>query len=228
MPTSLPWCSAIRLLADDFEVYAVGLRGQGRSTRTPGRFTIDNMRNDLVRFISGRIRRPVIVAGNSSGDLVSAWLSAYVPPGMIRGAYYEDAPLFSSERTTMSRCSVLFVAIGELLERTGARQWTEPDLVEAEDAEFEMWGYSGLHAVRRLAVHLAAGGRVPEPLHEAQRATDDSLGLHDMSAAERRYDKEHDQDRDVKHDQRHDLTGPLRTSALRCLCLCTVDGHFAG
>jgi hypothetical protein len=68
-----------------------------------------------------------------------------------------------------------FVAIGELLERAGAPQWTEPDLVEAEDAEFEMWGYSGLHAVRRLAVHLAAGGRLPEPLHEAQRATDDPL-----------------------------------------------------
>ncbi|WP_371102143.1 hypothetical protein, partial [Streptomyces sp. PU_AKi4] len=46
-----------------------------------------------------------------------------------------------------------FVRIGELLERAGARQWTEPDLVEADDTDFEMWGYSGLHAVRRLAVH---------------------------------------------------------------------------
>jgi pimeloyl-ACP methyl ester carboxylesterase len=88
---------AMRLLADDFDLYAVDLRGQGRSTRTPGRYTIDNMGNDLVRFISGRIRRPVIVAGNSSGGLIAAWLSAYAPPGMIRGAYYEDAPLFSSE-----------------------------------------------------------------------------------------------------------------------------------
>lgn len=87
----------MRLLADDFEVYAVDLRGQGRSTRTPGRYTIDNMGNDLVRFISGRIGRPTIVAGNSSGGLIAAWLSAYAPPGMIRGAYYEDAPLFSSE-----------------------------------------------------------------------------------------------------------------------------------
>ncbi|MFJ8113381.1 hypothetical protein [Streptomyces sp. NPDC096132] len=68
-----------------------------------------------------------------------------------------------------------FVAIAELLERAGAQQWTEPDLVEAEDTEFEMWGYSGLHAVRRLAVHLVANGRLPEPLHEAQRATDDPL-----------------------------------------------------
>ncbi|MER6345043.1 hypothetical protein ACWC10_06300 [Streptomyces sp. NPDC001595] len=68
-----------------------------------------------------------------------------------------------------------FVGIAELLERAGARQWAEPDPVEAEAAEFEMWGYSGLHAVRRLAVHLEADGRLPEPLHEGRRATDDPL-----------------------------------------------------
>ncbi|MEU0914206.1 hypothetical protein [Streptomyces althioticus] len=68
-----------------------------------------------------------------------------------------------------------FVAIGELLERAGARPWAEPDLDEEEGAEFEVWGYSGLHTVRRLAVHLAAGGRLPEPLDGSQRATDDPL-----------------------------------------------------
>lgn len=88
---------AMKLLSDDFEVFAVDLRGQGRSTRTPGRYTVDNMGNDLARFIAGRIHRPAIVAGNSSGGLISAWLSAYAPPGMIRGAYYEDAPLFAAE-----------------------------------------------------------------------------------------------------------------------------------
>ncbi|MDF2824273.1 MAG: alpha/beta hydrolase family protein [Mycobacterium sp.] len=88
---------AMTLLAEDFEVFAVDLRGQGRSSRTPGRYTIDNMGNDLVRFISGRIGRPAMVAGNSSGALIAAWLSAYAPPGLIRGAYYEDPPLFSAE-----------------------------------------------------------------------------------------------------------------------------------
>ncbi|MFE3767381.1 hypothetical protein ACFXPI_37115, partial [Streptomyces sp. NPDC059104] len=68
-----------------------------------------------------------------------------------------------------------FVAIGELLERAGARQWTGPDLDEEEGAEFEAWGYSGLHTLRRLAVHLAADGRLPEPLDRTQRATDDPL-----------------------------------------------------
>ena len=46
------------LLEEHFRVYAVDLRGQGRSTRTPGRYTLDNMGNDLVRFIALVIRRP--------------------------------------------------------------------------------------------------------------------------------------------------------------------------
>jgi pimeloyl-ACP methyl ester carboxylesterase len=40
------------LLEKDFHVFAVDLRGQGRSTWTPGRYTLDNMGNDLVRFIA--------------------------------------------------------------------------------------------------------------------------------------------------------------------------------
>ena len=43
--------AAMPLLAEHFQVFAVDLRGQGRSTRTPGRYTLDNMGNDLVRFI---------------------------------------------------------------------------------------------------------------------------------------------------------------------------------
>ena len=89
--------TALGLLADHFQAFAVDLRGQGRSTRTPGRYTLDNMGNDLVRFISGRIGRPTIVSGLSSGGVLSAWLSAYGEPGMVRGAHYEDPPVFSSE-----------------------------------------------------------------------------------------------------------------------------------
>jgi pimeloyl-ACP methyl ester carboxylesterase len=88
---------AMRLLEADFRIYAVDLRGQGRSSRTPGRYTLDNMGNDLVRFIQSVIARPCIVAGLSSGGVLSCWLSAYSPPGLVRGAYYEDAPLFHSE-----------------------------------------------------------------------------------------------------------------------------------
>jgi pimeloyl-ACP methyl ester carboxylesterase len=91
--------AAMKLLAPDFQVFAVDLRGQGRSSRTPGRYTLDNMGNDLVRFVNLVVKRPVITSGCSSGGLLSAWMSAYAPPGMVRGAVYEDPPLFASELT---------------------------------------------------------------------------------------------------------------------------------
>ncbi len=87
---------AMAILEKKFHVFAVDLRGQGRSTWTPGRYTLDNMGNDLVRFIARVIKRPVITSGCSSGGLLSAWLSAYAMPGQLRGAVYEDPPFFSS------------------------------------------------------------------------------------------------------------------------------------
>ena len=88
---------AMALLAKDFHVFAVDLRGQGRSSWTPGRYTLDNMGNDLVRFISVVVQRPVISSGCSSGGLLSAWLSAFALPGQLRGAVWEDPPFFASE-----------------------------------------------------------------------------------------------------------------------------------
>ena len=84
-------------LAEHFEVFAVDLRGQGRSTRTPGRYTLDNIGNDLVRFLDVVIGRPAIVSGLSSGGVLAAWLTAYAKPGQVVAACYEDPPLFSSE-----------------------------------------------------------------------------------------------------------------------------------
>ena len=88
---------ALPMLAEHFDAHAVDLRGQGRSTRTPGRYTLDNMGNDLVRFIDSVIARPTFVSGLSSGGVLSAWLSAYAKPGQVIAAHYEDPPLFASE-----------------------------------------------------------------------------------------------------------------------------------
>ena len=120
---------AMGLLADHFQVFAVDLRGQGRSSRTPGRYTFDNFGNDLVKFIAFLIRRPVVVSGLSSGGVISAWLSAYAPPGMIRGAHYEDPPLFACEITPAFGPS-LRQAIGamfELWSRYLGDQWSIGD-----------------------------------------------------------------------------------------------------
>jgi len=98
--------AALPMLGEHFEAFAVDLRGQGRSTWTPGRYTLDNMGNDLVRFIDLVIKRPTIVSGLSSGGVLSAWLSAYAKPGQVRAALYEDPPLFSSEVNTSTGASI--------------------------------------------------------------------------------------------------------------------------
>jgi pimeloyl-ACP methyl ester carboxylesterase len=92
----------MKLLSDRYQVYAVDLRGQGRSTWTPGRYSLDLFGNDLVRFIdrvirAGQVDREVVACGLSSGGVIAAWLSAFAAPGQIRAAYYEDPPLFSSQ-----------------------------------------------------------------------------------------------------------------------------------
>ena len=68
-----------------------------RTSWTPKRYSLDNFGNDLVRFIALVVQRPVIAAGNSSGGLLAAWLSAFAMPGQIRAALCEDAPFFASE-----------------------------------------------------------------------------------------------------------------------------------
>lgn len=120
---------AIALLAPRFQVFAVDLRGQGRSTRTPGRYSLNTMGNDLVRFIALAIRRPTIVAGNSSGGVLAAWLSAYAMPGQIRGVHCEDAPFFSSELNPKYGHSIRQSAgpIFELLHRHLGDQWSIGD-----------------------------------------------------------------------------------------------------
>ena len=89
--------AAMPLLAEHFHVHAVDLRGQGRSTWTPGRYTLDNFGNDLVRFIDLVIGRETLVSGLSSGGVLSAWLSAFAKPGQVRAAVWEDPPLFACE-----------------------------------------------------------------------------------------------------------------------------------
>jgi pimeloyl-ACP methyl ester carboxylesterase len=104
----------LNVVGNSYQVYAVDLRGQGRSTWTPGRYSLDVFGGDLVRFIGVVIGRPVIVSGLSSGGTIAAWLSAFASPGQVVAAVYEDAPLFTSEvnpevgqsmRQVWGRCS---------------------------------------------------------------------------------------------------------------------------
>ncbi|MEV1198524.1 hypothetical protein [Microbispora rosea] len=67
-----------------------------------------------------------------------------------------------------------FSAIRQALAEAGLPDWAEPDLDPAETGDFEMYGYNGLHCLRRLAVHLTETGVLPAR-QDTQEAADDPL-----------------------------------------------------
>jgi len=81
------------LLAARFQVFAVTLRGHGKSSWTPGRYTFNQLGADMKAFLERVVGRPAIVAGNSSGGVLSAWLAANVPE-LVAAIVLEDPPLF--------------------------------------------------------------------------------------------------------------------------------------
>jgi pimeloyl-ACP methyl ester carboxylesterase len=81
------------LLAGKFQVFAVTVRGHGKSSWTPGKYTFNQLGKDMTEFLKGVVGKPAIVAGNSSGGVLSVWLAANSPE-LVRAIVLEDPPLF--------------------------------------------------------------------------------------------------------------------------------------
>ena len=79
-----------------FHVFALDVRGHGRSQHKPGEYSFARCGRDLVRFLDEVVREPAFVCGNSSGGLIALWAGANAP-GLVRGVLLEDPPLFSAE-----------------------------------------------------------------------------------------------------------------------------------
>jgi pimeloyl-ACP methyl ester carboxylesterase len=60
-------------------VYAVDLRGHGKSGRVSGRYRCRDYGEDIAAFLKGRIAEAAIVHGFSTGGLVAAYLAAQHP-----------------------------------------------------------------------------------------------------------------------------------------------------
>lgn len=82
-------------LSKRFHVFVPDLRGHGKSTRTPGHYSYNNCGNDLKGFIRQVIQKPTLVAGLSSGGVLSIWLAANAPQDVL-AIISEDPPIFSS------------------------------------------------------------------------------------------------------------------------------------
>lgn len=83
-------------LSDRFQVFAVSLRGHGKSSWTPGQYTFNQLGKDMTAFLKGVVGKPALVAGNSSGGVLTSWLAANSPE-WVKAIILEDPPLFRCE-----------------------------------------------------------------------------------------------------------------------------------
>ena len=119
----------------------------------------------MVRFIAAAIKRPVIGSGLSSGGVIAEWLSAYAMPGTVRGAHYEDPPLFASQVSPSCGHSIrqtigpIFAVMSKYL----GDQWCVGDwegMHQAAKAELPEW-LSNL-----IAPMFGSSGEIPQRLKE--------------------------------------------------------------
>ena len=82
-------------LSQNFHIFVPDLRGHGKSTWTPGRYSYNICGEDLRHFIREVIQKPTLVAGLSSGGVLAIWLGAYSPEDIL-AVIAEDPPIFSS------------------------------------------------------------------------------------------------------------------------------------
>ena len=84
------------LLSDAYHVFAIDIRGHGKSDWTTGNYTFSYIGDDMVRFLEDVASKKAIVSGNSSGGLIALWLAAN-RSDLISAAILEDPPLFSAD-----------------------------------------------------------------------------------------------------------------------------------
>lgn len=87
---------SIPLLLDDFQVYAVDVRGHGKSDWATGDYSFSSIGRDMIAFLTQVVKEPAFISGNSSGGLIALWCAANIPDS-VAGIIMEDPPLFSAE-----------------------------------------------------------------------------------------------------------------------------------
>ncbi|MHA2187245.1 MAG: alpha/beta fold hydrolase, partial [Candidatus Thorarchaeota archaeon] len=54
-------------LSSNFQVFAVDVRGHGKSDWTTGDYTFNSIGRDMTAFLEMAVKKPAIISGNSSG-----------------------------------------------------------------------------------------------------------------------------------------------------------------
>src|ERR1051326_2168725 len=102
-------------LTQRWRVFALDLRGHGRSSRVPGGYVGEQIAGDVVRFLEHKVGEPVVLYGHSLGGLVTTYIASNRPE-LVRAIGLADSPFFF-EGVTSSAYPEIFAKVHELLLR---------------------------------------------------------------------------------------------------------------
>ncbi len=114
------WSNVSEAFSADWQVYAVDLRGHGKSTWTSEGYHWRLYSEDQVEFLERVIGEPAHVVGHSLGGVTALGMNA-LRSDLVRAAVYEDPPLFTHRRWEANHFRSAFAATLEVLD-------TKPDL----------------------------------------------------------------------------------------------------
>jgi pimeloyl-ACP methyl ester carboxylesterase len=99
-------------------VFALDLRGHGKSGRVAGGYRGTSYSNDVTRFLRERVGAPAIIFGHSLGGMVGMWIAAH-EPALVRALILADN-MIVAPRLPFPMYARLFTGLRELARRGGS------------------------------------------------------------------------------------------------------------
>ena len=109
------WDSVSQFFAPDWHVYAVDLRGHGKSSWVTNGYHWRQYALDQAELIERVIGQPAFVVGHSLGGVTALGLNAE-RTDLVRAAIYEDPPLFVHQRWEGNQFRLSFTATLDVLD----------------------------------------------------------------------------------------------------------------
>jgi pimeloyl-ACP methyl ester carboxylesterase len=72
-----------------WHIFAIDLRGHGKSGRVAGGYHGTQYSEDVTRFLDQHLGRPAVVFGHSLGGMIGMWIASH-QPGLVRGLVLGD------------------------------------------------------------------------------------------------------------------------------------------
>jgi pimeloyl-ACP methyl ester carboxylesterase len=105
-------------LAPQWHIYALDLRGHGKSTHVRRGYRVSQYAEDILGFLRGAVPEPVILFGHSLGGMVSMWIAAH-HPNLVRALILGDN-VICDDSFEHSMYPTLFAGLRDLVIKGGS------------------------------------------------------------------------------------------------------------